>query len=338
MRLCFFLKIHANKVMMVLVLLALLSGCGTQNQPSNSSNPSPVSTTSNSPTSNSVNILSINKTGVSIDEAGLHIDASNGFQCPSGAMVTGTADNPGSLVFEEAGNNLVLATSRLTYDSNELQQIQDYVQATTRGDLNSVQIPDTLQWVLGGPIDTGRALNVSGTTSVFAYDCSLQLQITNTSQNLIQIASASVQLAANTQQNNYSYRLIDVCSFSKDQCMFGGGPSPCIYSATIKLGTGLTNAVFSAPVGSSGDSSCGELTLQPKDAKDLTIYIYSPQNLIYSAVPQLVVDTSSGPNTLTLSELTSKLAFANGNQFTCYGLQGDTFVAEMPLPATSECI
>ena len=332
MRPSFFPKTHIAKVLIVLLLLVLLTGCGSQNQPANSSNSTPTPISS-SPTSNPSDNLSPNIVGISIDQANLHIDASDGIKCPLGTATQGPPDNPGPIISNQSGNNLVLATNRLTYDSNEIQQMQDYVNNIHS---NSVQMPNTLRWVLGGPIDTNRILNINGSASGHIDDCGVHFQLTNTGQDLIQVASIGVQLTEGTQQNNYQYRLIDVCTLV--QCMVGGGGGSCsLWYATIKLAAGSTNAVFSAsPIGS--DPSCGELTLNPGQEEDLYVSFYSPQNLIYSIVPQLTLDTSNGPNTLTLTELTSTLAFANGSQFTCYGLQGDTFTPETTPPPNSECI
>jgi hypothetical protein len=264
--------------------------------------------------------------GISIDQSGLHIDASDGVQCPFGPL-SGPPDNPGPVGIPFPGNNLVLATDRLTYDANERQQMSDYV--GSMGSPTPNPMPDTLRWVLGGPIDTSPRVH---------YNCGFSLGLTNTSQNSIQISNVGVQLAGDTQQNNYHYRLVDICTINP-ACQQGGGPGDCTqYSATIKLDTGPINTVFSAiPAGH--DSSCGELTLNPGDEKTLYVYVYSAQNLIYSVVPQLVLTTASGPNTLTLTDLTSALAFANGSQFTCYALQGDTFVAETtPPPNPPVCL
>ncbi len=327
-------KTQIAELLAVLLLIVLLTSCGTQNQAINSSNTTLTSsTTPTSSTSTLSDNLSPNKTGVSVDRDNLHIDASDGIQCPSGAITQGQPDNPGPLVNAVGANNLVLATDRLTYDANELQQMRDYLNTFRSG---SAQIPHTLRWVLGGPTDTGRILNIDGKASGYIYDCGFKLELTNTGQDSIQISSVGAQLTADTQQNTYQYRLIDQCTLT--QCQFGAGPSSCSqYFATIKLGTGSINTVFSATP-SGRDTSCGEFTLNPGDAKSLYVYIYSSQNLIYSVVPQLVLSTSSGPNTLTLTDLTSTLAFANGSQFTCYGLQGDTFVAETSPPPTSLCI
>lgn len=327
-----FRNTYIAEILLVLLLLVPLTACGTQNRSSVSSTSTPSPNNSSSSSSNQSDIFSLNKTGISIDKANLHIDASSGMQCPIGDTFKGTPDNPGLLVGPTGANELVLATNRVTYDRNEIKQIKDYVTG------NSAQIPNTLRFVLGGPIDTSIKVTISSEFDGFRYDCGINLNLTNAGQNLIQIPSVGAKLTGNTQPNNYQYRLIDYCSFF-EACGSGGSSLACDqYYATIKLGIGSTNTIFPAIPVAGGGSSCGELTLNPGDTKILSVYFYSPSNLIYSVVPQLLLDTSSGKNTLSLTELTSTLAFAKGSQFTCYSLQGDTFVKETTQPSSSDCI
>src|SRR6266699_3452439 len=126
---CLFLKTHRAKVIAVLLLLLLLTSCGTQNQPTPPSTSLSTSSISSTPTSSLSQSLTLNQTGISIDKAGLHVDVAKGVQCPLDTPTQASPDNLGQTVFElsNTGNNLVLATDRLTYDSNELQQIKDYV-------------------------------------------------------------------------------------------------------------------------------------------------------------------------------------------------------------------
>jgi len=336
----FFPKTHLTKFLIVLLLLVALTSCGTQNQPNATSTSTPTSSSSSSLTSNQSDNLSLNKTGVAIDQGGLHIEASDGVQCPSGKWTTGQPDHPDSPQFGAPlpGNNLVLATDHLTYDSNEIQQMTDYLKSMENGtNPNQMPVPNTFRWVLGGPTGLARSFNISGFQ--YMFDCGIDYNITNTGSDVLQIASVGVQLTASPRMNTYHYRLIDECSILGNDCPeFGGSPGTCgVYYATIKLDANSGNSVFSAPpVGY--DTSCSELTLNPRDSKDLVVYIYSPQNSIYSAVPQLTLDTSSGPNTLTLTDLSSTLAFANDSQFICYGLQGDTFVVESTSAENVRCI
>ena len=335
-----FPKTHLDIILVTFLLLVTLAGCSSQNQTTASPSPTPTSISTGTLTSSQNDIFSKNKTGISIDKANLHIDASSGIQCP-GNVTSGTPNSPGMYVGQMRGYWTVLATNHLTYDNTEIQQMKDYF-----GNSSS-KMPGTLQLVLGGPIGGTLPYNTGGETIGHIDDCSISFEITNTGQNTIQIASAGVQLMKSAQKNSYQYRLIDQCSIVPlpgspvgSPCAFsGGGPGDCDhYSAIVKLGSAAANtSFFGTPKG--GDSSCNELTLNPKDTKELGIYFYSPKNLIYSVIPQLTLNTSTGQNILSLPKLTSTLAFAYDSQFVCYGLQGDTFVLENPsLVTSSSCI
>ncbi len=328
-----FLKTCVTRIIAVLLSLLILASCGIQNQPVSFSSSKPTPSTTSTSKKNLSQSLTLNQTGLSINKAGLHLDVVDGVQCPLD-MPQSSPDNLGQSVFEIGGtaNNLVLATNRLTYDSYELQQIKDYLANT------GTQVPSTLRWVLGGPIGTGRPFPLTGSPTGYFVGCGFSMQITNTSQSIIQIANVGLKLNAAPQQNTYQYHLIDACTLVRIRCVFGGVPGPCNFSvATIHISQGSANKVFSAaPV--AANPSCGELTLNPGEEKGLYVFIASSQNLIYSVTPQFVLSSSEGQSTVTLSEMTSTLALANNSQFTCYGLQGDTFVAESQLPATALCI
>lgn len=336
MFLSLFLKTCVIRIIAVLLSLLILASCGIQNQPVNFSSSKPTPSTTSILKGNLNQSLTLNQTGLSVNKAGLHLDVVDGVQCPLD-MPQSSPDNLGRSVSELGGtaNNLVLAANRLTYDSYELQQIKDYL-----GNINptGMQVPNTLNWVLGGPIGTGRPFQVDGSPAGYFVGCGFSMQITNTSQSIIQIANVGLKLNAAAQQNTYQYRLIDVCTVVPTNCRFGGIPGGCSFSvATIQISQGPANRVFSAaPI--AANPSCGELTLNPGEEKGLFVFIASSQNLIYSVTPQFVLISSEGQSTVTLSEMTSTLVFANNSQFTCYGLQGDTFVAESQLPATALCI
>src|SRR5215467_1204654 len=111
-------------------------------------------TTESSPTSNPYADLSMNKPGVSINRAGLHIQAGNGLQCPSGYQ-QGKPDNPGPPVDTSSSPSdlLVLVKNPSSYTSAEIQSLKTYIQRSQ--DLSPVsysqQMPSTLHWILGGP-------------------------------------------------------------------------------------------------------------------------------------------------------------------------------------------
>jgi len=197
--------------------------------------------------------------------------------------------------------------------------------------------PPTLRWVLGG---------LSGSNpqeTITTEGCEAVLTLINTGNTSIQIPKIGVQLKARPQPNTYQYRLIDLCSFQPQPqgqevgCFSpqGGGGGCNVYFATFQLGLGEKNDVFSAvPQGTNyslpGFPDCGILTLAPTAQVQLSINFSlaasTPNNLIYSIVPIFTVNTAQGEQRLALSQLSTTLAFAGINQFSCYGLQGTTFV------------
>lgn len=268
----------------------------------------------------------------SFTKAGLFIDSAQGIVCPSGNVTPGSAAQPGMPLPGLPPNNLVFASKRLTYDRNELQQIRNFALGKTQ------VLPKTLRWTMGGPTGTQRKFLQHGASNVYVVDCALYLDLTNTSNSTLQITRVGVQLLDDPTPNTYQYRLIDICTLKTAQCRIsiGGGPGQCSAAfVTVKLKGGEAGNVFSQAI---SGSPCHALTLAPKEAKRLLIYFYSPKNLLYSVLPQLIVVTPNGKQTLLLPELAGTLAFANDKQFKCYGLKGDTFVEEKPFHIPSNCL
>ena len=89
---------------------------------------------------------------------------------------------------------------------------------------------------------------------------------------------------------------------------------------------------FTAP--SVPDANCGILTVNPNMPVQLIVTFSlasgTPKNLIYSILPRFTLDTAQGSQEVSPPQLANTLAFANANQFSCYGLQGTTFVQEVP--------
>lgn len=264
------------------------------------------------------------------------MQSSDGFQCPY------TSSQPSNDL--ELGH-LVLASERTTYSQAEIAQMSAYLAYYVRngGVLNGkvlrggTQPPPTLRWALGGEpgglhSTTGTPIGIPGAPPPL-FVCGAELTLTNTGNTPIQITKVGVQLKARPQQNTYQYRLIDACSLDISSCVIlgsGGGGDCSVYSASIQLGPGKQNDVFSAvPTASPG---CSALTIPPNTQISLNLSFYPaaaiPQNLMYSIVPVLMVDTTQGEQTLAFSQLGSTLAFASANQFSCYALQGTTFVLE----------
>lgn len=334
---CFSRKVRSIEIVAIFAILTLLMGCSVSTNgyngqssntsvsqvetPTNTVAPTTAMTpTATSGTSSTPSPLSINKGNVSVDADGLHIQATDGIEC-----------SPGYKLGHSPPNHLVLATSRTTYNSGEIQQITSYLDALSQTDetmpsIDSITtpLPASLTWASGA-------------------SCSTTLEITNTGNSTIQIPQIDARLTAASQQNNYQYRLIDACSMlSADKCRCGGcggaGGSCSVYAATIQLGVGQQDSVFSSTPTSM--DTCGQMTLAPSSTLELYLSFSSspPSNLMYSLTTELTLKTASGQQVLALPQLGSSVAFADNSQFSCYGLQNQTFVQINPDTTTSNCI
>lgn len=332
------LKLSISRTFVSLLLVIPLVACGAKASTRSSSAQPHPSRTANTPV-NTTPSLNLNASNITVDVGDLRVQSAFGFQCPG----TGSASVSESLIFDQ----LVLASSRTTYSQDEIAQMQAYVSSgvgpisvLTRG----IKPPPTLRWVLGGSVDPIPGAFDPGLdkTSPFEYGdnspCGASLHLTNRGYTPIQIPKVGVQLEARPQQNSYQYHLIDLCSVVPPSHELNGYCGPQIggvevcheYYAVIQLGLGEKGSVFSSvPVVPSGPE-CGTLTIAP--ASDVILDFQfnltssTPENLIYSILPILTVHTAQGEQTLSLSQLVSTLAFASTSQFSCYQLQGTTFV------------
>jgi hypothetical protein len=309
------LKLHFSSTLFSILLLIILTACGT-NSVTISSPAEPL--TPLLPTT-----LDLNAAKITEDSGSLSIQSDLGFQCPY---------SESSILIDQ----LVLASDRTTYSQDEIAQMGTYVGNNfTAGNFLSqgTKPPPTLRWALGGSIDPVPGTNQDRSF----YPCGADLILTNTGSTPIQIPKVSVQLEGRPQENLYSYHLIDACTvIPKSQIAlhgcttaFGGYSGCSLYIASIQLGLGEKNSVFSAVPSSPG---CDTLTIAPAAQVRLdfgfSLASNIPGNLVYSIAPILTVYTAQGKQTLPLTQMRGTLAFANINQFSCYGLQGTTFVLE----------
>lgn len=322
------LKVYLVRILRI-VAIGLLSYVLVACDTNNITNSSPIvlgasCKTVNQPIQAPGTSLDPNASNVTIAVGNLCIQSDFGFQCPYNA--------PNNVPMDQ----LVLASDRLTYSQAEIAQMGAYA-AHNYGAWNSLETgakpPPTLRWVLGGSM-----ASIPGTYENGSAPCGTVLYLTNTGSTSLQIPQVGVQLEAHPQQNFYRYRLIDACSFvPKSQqpegysCIpeLGGKYSCSWYTASIQLGLGTQNDVFFAVPSEYG---CGTLTLAPGDQINLifgfSLASNTPKNIIYSIKPILRVLTAQGEQTVSLSQLASTLVYASANQFSCYGLQGTTFVLE----------
>ncbi|HEY7022218.1 MAG TPA: hypothetical protein VH349_13955 [Ktedonobacterales bacterium] len=181
-------------------------------------------------------------------------------------------------------------------------------------------IPDSLQWVAGGP------------------DCFTKLEITNTGTNAIQITSIGATLISDAVRNTYTYNLLNICSVQTDQkCHVigtGSGSPFCTYYAEITLAGGAAGTHVEAPLNGTASELSGvcalPLTIQPRDVATVFAKFSSPPWL-YRTKLTFGVRSSAGASRLIFSSLQQNLAFIdNSTQFDCYGLNGSTFAREAP--------
>jgi hypothetical protein len=216
----------------------------------------------------------------------------------------------------EPSNYLVLKTNQLNYDSGAIQQMKDYVQRFLTKKTN---IPDTLEWQAG---------TTTGQTD--QDGCFLQTTIVNKGDSPIQINGFQIKTTQPPIANQDSYRLIELCSLgvvnphkcSPQECILGcgaltGGLFTC--GAHILLSNDSTSFTDAT-------SDCNDVFLNPGDSLLATINFQSQTNFIYTVSPAFSIQTTNG-NSLYTIDKPQKLTFALSDQFTCYQLQNNLFVA-----------
>lgn len=215
---------------------------------------------------------------------------------------------------------LILSSDRLTYSDSEIQQMKAWL-ASRSFDTTLSQPPSTLQWVSG---------TLTGT------QCEVVLAVTNIATTTIQISQINMRLTRDAQQNHAHYPLINTCSLWITPhdvqsptlgCVPGGG-GPFVYYFNYALSPSKANTVFPGHV----DALPGYSplpTLNPGDVVALDLF-FSSQSIadgfIYTIIPEMVLNLGNTEDRVSLQQLSTTIAFANADQFTCYSLQGNTFV------------
>ncbi|HZR41317.1 MAG TPA: hypothetical protein VFB12_14435 [Ktedonobacteraceae bacterium] len=222
---------------------------------------------------------------------------------------------------QELPNYLVLKTDRLKYDGAEIQQMEDYVQNHLG---RHTSPPDTLAWETGAPL-TGAAGKL---------DCLLTVILANTGDSPIILNNVQIQLKRSPIVNNTHYHLIDICSLevvksvecfpscTQGGCGAGGG------ECTAEIALNKTDTIFK-----DNQSDCSNnITFEPKQNLQINIYLKSSENLTYTVIPQLSIQTVKGTSLYSIPKPTT-LSFANQDQFSCYSFNGSEFVQ---IPRTSK--
>lgn len=211
--------------------------------------------------------------------------------------------------FFQGRGNLVLKAHPSHYDSGELQQLESYARTFGAGNPEA-PLPSTLDRLQGGSF------------------CSGGLQITNISQNTVQIESINMRVTSTPFLNTTHYDLIDTCSLlsaaEKVECpgLFGGGPS-LEYTYDLEKVSAGSLILPQNPE---------PLVLQPSNIAYITLVFSShgsPDNFVYTLAPELVLTTGS----MKLEADAMKVVLADKDQFTCVQLSKNTFVPESPIPS-----
>ena len=310
------LRIVLPRILIALCLLELVSACGSSTYSTPGITPS---TNPLSAQSSSLPRPSIEKARA-LDQAGLlHIQI-NPISCSSLAV----------------SNAVVFASNRLEYDAGEIQQMTTYIgQILGRGEQQVGNFlyddpptpPATLNVALGGLIGTQQPSGTNQTN----VGCSESLQITNIGNSTITITGVNMRLLSDTQLNQYHYRLIDSCSLApaggSDQLCPRLVGSSTAYYYNFNLGSAKAGTLFT------GQRQIDQPFLDPGQIAFIFLSFLSSENLIYSVAPEITVapgitisQVNNGQRTFTLSQLNSTLAFAKPDQYSCYKLNGKTFV------------
>lgn len=325
----------------LILLASLLAGCGTgiasPNQPPvhlpthpisspTEAVPTPTETVSVPPGSADQGFLPTNP-GVAFDVKGvLHIQSIDGIGCRWDESTYNQISTDFRLLMP---NDLVLNTPQPTYETGVIQQVAQYVDARWDGQSQRNSIP---------PLPAGFNTTPGSATGVHS-NCDGTLDITNIGPDPIQLSGVNMRLALVPQTNQYSYRLIDVCSLplSEHMCPVPkGGGGALDYQYRFALEDRNADAVFPGKPSTLGPGP----TLNPGQAVTIYVVFFSATNLVYSVIPEVVIDTPGEQKTIELPQFTSYVAFANPNQFSCYTLRGQRFqqVAIDPLELTNYCL
>jgi outer membrane protein assembly factor BamB len=283
--------------------------------------------------------LTLNRAPIFADTPGLHIQSLDGLQCPANDMSQPSKSLP--------PDHLVLATDRLTYTPEEIEQMRNYLLTIANNEdvlatAYQTSPPSTLRWVPGS--DT----------------CSISFQISNTGNTTVQIASWGVKLMRTPQKNTYRYRSINLCSLFSLQgnpydyfCNNGSGGGGCSeYTADIALNADATPGTLFpvVPVPQSGlPFSCYEPILYPNDSIGISMTLssidpttHAVAPYIYAVMPVITITDAQGAHVITLSALAGTATFADTRYMPCYSLsqnQPTTFIrVGMIADSTTSCL
>jgi hypothetical protein len=233
-------------------------------------------------------------------------------------------------------DSIVLAQGNATYTATDIAAMRAYFLDTFH------QVPPATLRVVPGvmtasPATVDPRLYTPDSTSfdrgIGAPACALDLQVTNTGDQALQIGAAGFRLSQASQPNTSRYALVEACSVGDHLNRFpcpiqrGGGPGPCgVYTAHVSVGGGAAGATFEAQTRAvqRGLETCPELTISSGQTIELWLDALSASAVILSVVPYVVVTTARGTQRVEFPELADTMAFGDPSQFTCAALDRTT--------------
>lgn len=284
-----------RKRLSLLLLVILLTSCGSVASSASSNTNTPIGATSTA--DGSQNLEPAYNYDKSQTISGLFIKL-DGFICTEGPYLS----------------NLTIATSRLSYDAGSAQIIQNYLQLLADGavvppyalyaEWIPPQPPKELQWIPGSTKCTGN------------------IAITNTTHTSIEVQRFSIQLTAAPTINSYHYQRILI----EPHCNGCGGRPSCAYGVSITLNGGAIGSQFEGPITSTDSVQCPlPITIPALGSTELSITLQDAQrrNVIYAGMPMLTIESQEP---IALSALTSRLSFTQTDRLPCYQFQENSFV------------
>ncbi|MGH2496569.1 MAG: hypothetical protein ACRDIV_17865 [Ktedonobacteraceae bacterium] len=216
--------------------------------------------------------------------------------------------------------NFALATDRLMYTSAELQKMYNFF----NNNMHRVPPPETLKAVDGGSTTPGSGLSLPQ-----VQGCPTIWEMTNTGQKSIQLVQLRMKLLVNSREADKQYRLVDYCSII-EQFEKVDGPCPGLggqgqpVSYTFSFGPGKAGSFIQ------GQSTVGEPVIDPGQTIFLQLS-FVPASLsaalVYTIEPEFVINTSNETGKIIdVPQWKETFVMAPVDHFSCYALQGNTFV------------
>jgi len=132
----------------------------------------------------------------------------------------------------------VLASNQPDYSNNQIQQIAEFFNEH----LKNPPEPSTLANVQGGFVG-----NISSWGEFLFQGCEGYWEVTNITQQPVQLVQINLQLTADPQPDTYQYRLIDTCSLPlppEDVSCFGSGGGPKAYDYAVMVSQANASKIF----------------------------------------------------------------------------------------------